>query len=375
MLVQIHLHSHRGKPEDPLWVTSCSNVQIQTRSQHGARWLPAEVGIDVDRCGRRPPRTAHSFTPAPVGMSANTSFEFPDLRKPLLAEVLEVGTPSSTCDVTDVEAAIPQTTPSPESRPVSRVKAFFLTVLYTLVFAFTTSVVCLCGSVSIGFPYDERSAVYTRVTFASILGSVVLGPIYFTNQRFMVFVKGRNEVVHAHVANGRLLKALGRSLLLFTVATGAVGTAAAFGYGLVFWPLVYSDNCTTKKMVVDAVLVPVACLLGGLRWTREVVGMAMWVLVRIPKISTGLEGDKCDKLIKISCVYSFLFLVFFLMSVVFSVIFTVFRWSTEGAASALPLCVLFLKPGLMDKLVAHYDKYRESVVKAARPQPEPPVSI
>jgi len=64
-------------------------------------------------------------------------------------------------------------------------------------------------------------------------------------------------------------------------------------------------------MVVDAVLIPVAYLLGGLRWTREVVGMAMWVLIRIPKISAGLEGEKYDKLIKISYAYSISFLDFF----------------------------------------------------------------
>ena len=43
--------------------------------------------------------------------------------------------------------------------------------------------------------------------------------------------------------------------------------------------------------------------------------------------------------------------------------------------STLPLCVLFLTPGLMDKCVAYYDKYREPVVKAAEPQPEPPISV
>ena len=155
--------------------------------------------------------------------------------------------------------------------------------------------------------------MYTNVTCASILGSVVLGPIYFTNRQFMTFMKGRNEVVHVHIANGRLLRALGRSLLFLTIATGVVATAATFGYGLVFWPLVYSESRTTKKMVVDAVLIPVACLLGGLRWTHEVVGMAMWVLVRIPNISAGLEGDKYDKLLKISCGHYFLFLVSFLM--------------------------------------------------------------
>jgi len=157
-------------------------------------------------------------------------FEPPDL-KPFPTEVLEA-TLSPACGAADVEVAIPQPTPSPESRPVSRVKAFFFTALYTLVFAITTSVVCLCGSVSIGFPYDERSAVYTRVTCASILSSVVLGPIYFTNRRFITSMKERNELVHVHIANGRLLKALGRSLLLLTVAIGVVATAATFGYGL-----------------------------------------------------------------------------------------------------------------------------------------------
>jgi len=45
-------------------------------------------------------------------------------------------------------------------------------------------------------------------------------------------MKGRNELVHIHIAcNGRLLKALGRSLLLLT---GVVAATAMFGYGLVF---------------------------------------------------------------------------------------------------------------------------------------------
>ena len=243
-------------------------------------------------------------------MSISMTFESPDLEKPFLTEVVD-DIPSPAYDATDVEAVIPQPTPSPESLPVSRVKAFFLAILYILAFAITTSVICLCGSISIGFPYDERSAVYRRVVCASVLGSVILGPIYLTNRRFMTFMKGRKEVTHIHLANGRLLKALRYLLLLLTVATGVIAVTATFGHGLVFWPLAYSESRTTKKMVVDAVLVPVACLLGGLRWTREVVGMAMWVLVRIPKISTGLGGAKYDRLIKISHVYSFSFLGFF----------------------------------------------------------------
>lgn len=240
-------------------------------------------------------------------MNANTTLESLDLKKSLLTEVVE-DVPPPAYDAVDVEPAIPQSRSLPESRLVSRVKTFFLTILYTVAFAIMTLIFCLHGSLAIGFPYDERLAVMTRVTYASILGSVILGPIYFTNQRFMILVKAKNGVVNIHMANGRLLKALGQSLLLCVIAIGIATSAATLGYGLTFWPLVYSDSLSTKKMVVDAVLIPVACLLGGFRWTLEVVTMMMWVLIRIPKISTGLEGGKYDKLIKIA--YVLFYLVF-----------------------------------------------------------------
>lgn len=51
-----------------------------------------------------------------------------------------------------------------------------------------------------------------------------------------------------------------------------------------------------------------------------------------------------------------------------STIFTVFRLITEGVAATLPLCVLLLRPGLMDKFVAYYDKYREPIADAGGPQ-------
>ena len=238
-------------------------------------------------------------------MSANTTLESLDIKKPLLAETVAAeDVPSPAHDVVDVETAIPQLASSPESRPASRVKAFLLTILYTVTFAITTLIFCLYGSLAIGFPYDERFAAFARVTYASILGSVILGPVYFTSKRFVTFMKARNEAVNVHMANGRLLKALGHSVLLCAVVIGVVASAATLGYGLIFWPLVYSDSFSTKKMVIDAVLVPVACLLGGLRWAREVITMTMWILVRVPKISTGLEGSKYDRLIKIAYVLS-----------------------------------------------------------------------
>ena len=236
-------------------------------------------------------------------MSVTPIFESPDPKKTLLTEVAE-DIPPPAYDTVDVEVAVPQSTSSPESRPASRVKAFFLTILYTVAFAITTLILCLYGSLVIGCPYDERSATFARVTCASILGSVILRPVYFTNQRFVTFMKGKNEVVSAHVANGRLLKGFGHSVQLCAIVIGVAASAATLGYGLIFWPLVYSDSLSTKKMVVNAVLIPVACLLGGLRWTREVVSMMMWILIRIPKISTGLEGDKYNKLIKIAWVFS-----------------------------------------------------------------------
>jgi hypothetical protein len=218
--------------------------------------------------------------------------------------------------------------------------------------------------------------VFARVAYASILGSVILGPIYLSDQRFMTFMKARREVVNIHLANGRLLKAFGCSMLLSVIVTGVVVSAATLGHGLIFWPLVYSDGLTTRKMVIDAVLIPVACILGGIRWTLEMVSMTAWILIRIPKISTGLEGGKYDRLMKIACGFSCPFPGFFSdIGCCFSVIFTIFRWSIQGAASALPVCVLFLTPGFMEKCVAYYDKYREPVNETAGPQPQPPVSV
>lgn len=240
-------------------------------------------------------------------MSADTTLKSLDPKKPLLTETVE-GVPPPAYDAVDVEPAIPQPTSSPESRPVSRVKTFFLTVLHTAAFAIVTLIFCLHGSLVIGFPHDERLAAFIRATYASILGSTILGPIYFTNQRFTTILKARNEIINIHAANGRLLKASGHSLLLCGIVIGMVTPAATIGYGLVFWPLVYSENLSTKKMVVDAVLIPAACLLGGLRWTWELVTMTMWILIRIPKISTGLEGDKHNRLIKIAYVPFYLVL-------------------------------------------------------------------
>ena len=239
-------------------------------------------------------------------MNAGSNIESSDLKKSPLPGVEECDTPPY--DVVDAEAAVPQHTPSPESR-LSRVKTAFLIIQYTVTFVIAALLFCLRGSVSIGFPYDERSACYTRATYASILGSVILGPVYFTSERFMTFMKARHEIVNIRIANGRLLKALGHSIPLYAVMIGIVASAASLGYGLIFWPLVYSNNLPTEKMALDAVLVPVACLLGGLRWAYEMVTLTMWVLIRIPKISTGLEGNKYDRLLKITCVLVFGFLL------------------------------------------------------------------
>lgn len=235
-------------------------------------------------------------------MSAGIAFESPDLKKSPLAEVPVEDVPPPAYEAADVETAISPPISSPESRPVSRIKAFSLAALYTITFAITALVFCLYGSLVIGFSYDERLAAFTRVTYASLLGSFLLGPIYFTNRRFVTCIKTRNEVTNIHLANGRLLKALGHSLVLCAAVIGLVASAATIGCGLIFWPFVYSDGLSTKKIVVAAVLVPVASLLGGLRWTLEVVTMTMWVLIRIPKISTGLEGAKFDRLVKIAFV-------------------------------------------------------------------------
>jgi len=300
-------------------------------------------------------QTTHSLPS--VGMSAGTTFDSPDLKTALLAEVPVEDVPPPAYDATDVEIAIHPPMSSPEFRLVSRIKAFSLTALYTMIFAITTLIFCLYGSLVIGFSYDERLAAFTRVTYASLFGSAVLGPIYFTNRRFVACVKTRNEVANIHLANGRLFKALGHSLLLCAAVIGVATSAATIGCGLIFWPFVYSDGLSTKKMAVAAILIPAASLLGGLRWTLEVVTMTMWILIRIPKISAGLEGAKYDRLVKIA------------------ISITTVRWFMQGAVSALPLCVLLLTRSLMDKCVAYYDKYREPVVDTAEPQLEPSGSV
>jgi len=236
-------------------------------------------------------------------MSADPSFEFPDLQKPPLTEVVE-DVPPPAYDALDIEAAIAQSAASPKSQPESRVKTFFLTtILYTIAFAIAAAAFGIHGSWLIGFPYDEELEAFARAAYASILGSVILGPVYFTNKRFMGYMGARKEAANTHMANGRLIKALGHSLLFFNIVTVAAAFAAALGYGLIFWPLEYSESLSTGKMVVNAIFIPVASLLGGLRWTYEMVSIAMWILVRAPKISTGLEGEKYERLIKIVCVF------------------------------------------------------------------------
>ena len=230
-------------------------------------------------------------------MNPDSNAEAFDLKKPLLAEIVE---DNASRPAVDLEASVPQLTSSSESRPVFRVKAFFSRILYTVAFAIVTLILCLHGSSTIGFPRDERSAVYARTTYASILGSVVLGPVYFTNKWFMTSTKAKYQSVNIHLANGRLLKALGHSVLFCAVVTGIVASAASLGHGLIFWSLVYSESASTEKMVIDAVLVPVACLLGGLWLAYEMISVAMWGLIRIPRISTGLEGDKYDRLMKMA---------------------------------------------------------------------------
>lgn len=243
-------------------------------------------------------------------MNADSNIQPPDLKKSPPTEVVGDGLPPGK-EAIETEASILQLSPSPESGRISRVKTFFFTILHTAAFAIVTLLLCLHGSMIIGFPYDERSSVFARTTYASILGTLVLGPVFFTNERFMTFVKARYEIINTHTANGRLFKALWHSVLLSAVAVGTVAFAASFGHGFIFWSLVYSESVPTEKMVIDAVLVPVACLLGGFRWTYEVVSIAMWVLIRIPKISTGLEGDKYDRLMKMAYVsFSFLFVQF-----------------------------------------------------------------
>jgi len=244
-------------------------------------------------------------------MSVNPSFKSPDLKEPLLTEVVE-DVPPPAYDAPDVKAAIAQPTTSPESQQVSRVKMFFLTILYTIAFTIATLFFCLYGSLT----NDEASTAIA--VFGSILGSVILGPIYFTNQRFMACVKARNEVISIYIANGRLVEAFRHSLLHCAIVTGVVASAATIGCGLIFWPFAHVGDLSTEKMLVGTVLVPVACLHSGLRWTYEAVSMAMWILVKIPRISTGLEGEKYDNLLKTACVFVLIrFLGSFLMLVGF----------------------------------------------------------
>jgi hypothetical protein len=307
ILVGVDAWTHSDQPcnsDAVTLVVTFSDPELASATKTTGR-----VGTDADRSARGscrtgfilPLKTTRSLI-QPLRMSPNPTFEPPNLKKPLLTEVVEA-VPPPPYDVVDVEAAIPQPTLALESRPVSRVKAFFLMVAYTVAFAIVSLLICLRGSLTIGFGYDERSAAFARATYASTLGSVILGQIYFANQRFVTFMKTRGGAVNTHMASGRLLKALGCSVLFSIIVTGVVTSAATFGSGLIFWPVMYSDSLTTEEMVVDAVLIPVACLLGGLRWTYEMVGMMMWVLVRIPKISTGLEGDKYDRLMRIACVF------------------------------------------------------------------------
>ena len=62
------------------------------------------------------------------------------------------------------------------------------------------------------------------------------------------------------------------------------------------------------------------------------------------------------------------------MHIASSIVFTVFRLLAEGVAATLPLCVLSLRPSLMDKCVAYYDRYREPSAEATGPQLEPSAS-
>ena len=121
----------------------------------------------------------------------------------------------------------------------------------------------------------------------------------------------------------------------------------------------------------------------------------MWVLIRIPKISTGLEGDKYDMLIRIGCVSVLVPSMdsFLMHGPFFSIAYTILEWFLKGAVSALSLCVLLLTLRLMDKCVAYHEPVVEAVeaqpepvveavqlqlepvVEATEPQPEPPASV
>lgn len=233
-------------------------------------------------------------------MGTDSTIEASDLKKlPLVEDGEDVPPPAY--DAIGTEAAVP--IHSPEICP-SWVKTFFFTTFFTVAFTITTLIFCLYGSLAIGFPYDEREAGFKRVTFASILGGVILGPIYFSSRGFMTFIRTKHEVINNRIAKGKLFRAFGHSVILCAVVVGVVASAASLGYGLVFRPFVYSESAPTEKMVLDAVLVPVACLIGGIRWAYEMLNISMWVLIRIPNISTGFEGAKYDRLMKIT--YAFL---------------------------------------------------------------------
>ena len=242
-------------------------------------------------------------------MSAESRIKPPDLEKPLPAEVVEGDAPPAK-ETVNAEASVPPPTPSPELRPISRVKALFLTTSYTVAFAIVTLVLCLHGSLTTDA--HDRSVFIAR-TYASILGSVALGPVYFTNKRFMVSMKARHEAINIRLANGRLCKALGHSVRLGFIVIGVVASAALLGHGLTSWPLVHFKMVSALDVANGAIHIPCACLLSGLRCVYEMVSITMWVLIRVPKISTGLEGDKYDRLMKIAYVLTLFIRVPFLM--------------------------------------------------------------
>lgn len=210
--------------------------------------------------------------------------------------------------------------------------------------------------------------MFARLAYASFLGSVVLGPIYFTNQRFVALTKTRIEAVIINIANGKLVFASAYLSLLYIFVTAIAVSAATVGYGLILWPLVYSESLSTKEMVDDAAIIPLTCFFGALRWIWEMYSITLWSLIRLPKISIGLEGEKYDRLIKIR--HGFVLVRFLgsrLTLAVSSIAFAIYDW-VLGILSHWPLCLLLLPPSLMDKCVAHFDRYRGPVVEGAGPQ-------
>lgn len=291
-------------------------------------------------------------------MSPNPSPSSPNLGKPLHTE----GVHPPVYNPTGAEAATPQSTTSPEFQPETQFDTNILAFLYTIVFIFTTVGLCWLGSYNITVQPDEQQQAFARLIYASLLGSIVLGPILFTNRRFSDFKKAKAEAFMVHTANGRLLEALKHiSFLYIVIVIGASAIAATVGYGLIFWPLVYSESLSTMKMVEDAAIIPLACFLGGFRLLWAVYNILLWTLIRVPKIS-GLEGEKYDKLIKTGCGFA---LVYFigscLMLTVFSIAFTLFACFFGAFVSPWTVLVLWLTPSLMDKIVACFDRYREPV--------------